>query len=100
MAAKMRMRLWLIALVGFGCIATVVGATEVPDELCAAIGQFTTSVRDNQTHHVTLRTDWSIPEPTRACQRSDEAPERTLCAWLVEHTSTEFMTVNIQRVLR
>ena len=88
----------VVAALGGVLIAQV--STAAQDSMCAHLRRFATSVTDTRPHSVTLRTDWSYPDFPRTCERADLVPERTLCAWLVENVSTEFMTTNIERVLR
>ena len=66
--------------------------------MCDALRDFAESIDDSETHEVFLRTDWGA-EPTIACGRSEKPSEIAFCAYLVENSSTEFMTFNVQRVL-
>ena len=68
------------------------------DSMCHALRNFAESVGGSEVHEVTLRTDWSA-EPVIACGRSEKPSEIAFCAYLVENSSIEFMTVNVQRVL-
>lgn len=67
--------------------------------MCDALRDFAESIDDLETHEVVLRTDWGS-EPAIACGRSDKPSEMSFCAYLVENSSIEFMTVNVQRVLQ
>ncbi len=67
--------------------------------MCVELERFARSVTDKLPHTVRLMTDWSFPEPARACRRDNHLPETALCEWLVENTSTEFMAINISRAL-
>jgi hypothetical protein len=88
----------VIAIWAFS-LATVSFGKTPPDEMCAKLADFAKATADTRVHTVTLLTDWNLPEATRACQRPDEQAEIKLCNWLLENSSTEFMTVNIDRVL-
>jgi hypothetical protein len=95
---KLPRSIQVLFALGGACIASA--ACAAPDEMCAQLKRFASSVADTKPHSVTLRTDWSLPVFTRSCERPDVDPERAVCSWLVEHTSTEFMTINIGRALR
>jgi hypothetical protein len=68
------------------------------DSMCDALRDFAESISDSEVHKVILRTDWGA-EPTIACGRSEKPSEIAFCTYLIENSSIEFMTVNVQRVL-
>ena len=83
-------------------VATLCGCATpqvLNDDMCSAFRSFAESIPNSGRHFVTLQTDWGA-EPTKACLRLDAAPERALCTYLIENTSTEFMAFNIRRALQ
>lgn len=83
-------------------VAAILGCVSIAraegDSMCDALRDFAESIDNSETQKVVLRTDWGA-EPTIACGRSEKPSEIAFCAYLVENSSTEFMTVNVQRVL-
>ena len=83
-------------------MATALGcASDNPSEsdtMCNALTVFAESIDDTDVYEVTLRTEWNA-EPTIACGPRTPAPEGAFCNYLVENSSIEFMTTNIERVL-
>jgi hypothetical protein len=69
------------------------------DETCRALRTFAESIPTSDRHSVTLKTDWGA-EPTIACQARADTPESELCHFLLGNSSIEFMSTNIERVLR
>lgn len=85
---------WLVPMIA------LIPCAAPADEMCAHIEHFAREVADGQPHVVKLTTDWSLPDISRQCQHApDAAPDIKLCRWLVDNTATEFMTLNIARVL-
>jgi len=85
-----------------GVVAATMGCVSIAhaegDSMCDALRDFAESIDDSETHKVVLRTDWGA-EPTIACGRSEKPSEIAFCAYLVENSSIEFMTVNVLRAL-
>ena len=76
------------------------------DPLCAEIAVFANSIDDDAVHSVELLTDWGgvfSQEPDvffeKSCQHDQAASSKRLCDYLVNHTSTEFATINFRRAL-
>ena len=82
------------------------------DAMCAEISKFANSSTDNSVHKVALINDWGGPiseEESRKqgdytmyvkqCRHDDYDPGKGLCAYLMEHTSTEFPDNNVRRAL-
>ena len=66
-------------------------------DLCKHIGRFASASTDLTPRSVTLTTDWA--NFSKSCKHDAREPGIALCQWLMENTSTEFMVVNIRRVL-
>ena len=82
------------------------------DAMCAEISKFANSSTDRSVHKVDLINDWGGPiseEESRKqgeftmyvkqCRHDDYNPGKGLCAYLMEHTSTEFPDNNVRRTL-
>lgn len=89
-----------------GCVSV----TDKPDDMCAAIAAFANASGEGPVHSVGLTTDWggtfspkddpdSIVAAEKDCRHDKYAAGKALCAYLVEHTSTEFATANYRRAL-
>ncbi len=78
-----------------GCVSA---AHANDDSMCDALRDFADSVSGSEVYEVTLFTDWGT-EPTIACGRSEKPSEIAFCGYLVDNSSIEFMTVNVERVL-
>lgn len=96
-----RAHLVLLAALIAGCqtIADTETDEEAPDSLCPALQAFAEGIPAGQAQRVTLRTFWDA-EPTIACERPDTAPAKAFCNYLSTHSSIEFMSANIRRVMR
>ena len=96
-----RAHLVLLAALIAGCqtIADTDDDEEGPDTLCPALQAFAEGIPPGQAQRVTLRTFWE-PEPAIACERPDTAPAREFCQYLSTHSSIEFMSTNVRRVMR
>ena len=95
MARFLRLSICGAVVATLGCVSI---AHAEGDSMCDALRDFAESIDGSETHEVFLRTDWGA-EPTIACGRSERQSEIAFCAYLVENSSIEFMTVNVQRVL-
>lgn len=97
------------------CLAAILAscatAQKEPDELCPTIAAFANAPSDGGNHTVRLTTDWGglFAEPNgageqpmyaKSCEHNGYEPGRTLCAYLLENTSTEFAGINARRALR
>jgi hypothetical protein len=82
-----------------------------PDELCDKMEAFANAATTSEDHTVRLTTDWggvfTKSEGTneefmyaKSCEHYGYEPGRTLCAYLLESTSTEFGGINARRALR
>ena len=82
------------------------------DDMCAEIAKFANASTDRSVHTVDLINDWGGPiseEESRKqgdytmyvkqCRHGDYIPGKGLCAYLMEHTSTEFPGNNVRRAL-
>jgi hypothetical protein len=76
------------------------------DPLCSEIAVFANSIDDDAVHSVELLTDWGgvfsqVPNVfyEKSCQHDQATSSKRLCDYLVNHTSTEFATVNFRRAL-
>lgn len=76
------------------------------DALCGELAGFLASVRPDERRTITLHTWWGAKEvgdriviASKHCEHNDYEPGKKLCAYLMEHTSTEFAGHNTQRVL-
>lgn len=76
--------------------------------MCRQIADFANASEDGSPHEVRLITDWggtSCSTPTelsiacKGCSHDAYPPGKQLCAYLLEHTSTEFSQMNFARVL-
>ncbi|MGE8226936.1 MAG: hypothetical protein ACN6RK_14230 [Stenotrophomonas sp.] len=79
---------------------------EQADELCSELGSFLTSVKPDETRSLTLRTFWGarvegdhIVMGSKTCEHHNYEPGTKLCAYLMEHSSTEFAGFNAKRIL-
>jgi hypothetical protein len=79
-----------------------------PDDMCRQIADFANASDDGSPHEVRLITDWggtSCSTPTevalacKACSHDAYPPGKQLCAYLMEHTATEFSQMNLARAL-
>ena len=78
--------------------------------MCPAIAAFANASTDSAVHWVDLTNDWGCdfhkPDNNdeyemacKTCTHGDYAPAKQLCSYLMEHTSTEFPSVNFKRAL-
>ncbi|WP_282295273.1 hypothetical protein [Stenotrophomonas sp. PS02289] len=81
-------------------------AREKTDEYCSNIASFMTSVKPDETREVTLRTFWGMRTEgnqvvmgSKTCEHNDYEPGKKLCAYLIEHSFTEFPGENAKRIL-
>ncbi|MBZ0225193.1 MAG: hypothetical protein K8F51_04370 [Comamonas sp.] len=92
-------------------LSVMTGCASVPSyyrETCAEIASFANSV-DSSVRSVTLTTDWGgrfTPQPadryilaSKECDHGDYGPGRELCDYLLQNTSTEFASANLNTVL-
>ncbi len=95
-----RAHLLLLAVLVAGCqtIADTDDDEDGPDGLCPALQAFAEGIPPGQSQRVTLRTFWDA-EPTIVCERPDTAPAKDFCKYLSTHSSIEFMSANIRRVM-
>jgi hypothetical protein len=70
------------------------------------IASFANSLTDQSLHKVELINDWGGPLSEKEdsiyfkrCEHGGFGPEKALCAYLMEHTSTEFPSNNVRRAL-
>ncbi|WP_313455807.1 hypothetical protein [Stenotrophomonas sp.] len=81
-------------------------AHEKTGEYCSELKGFMTSVKPDETREITLRTFWGAREEggqlvmgSKTCEHNDYDPGKKLCAYLIEHSSTEFAGANAKRIL-
>lgn len=79
---------------------------EEKDDLCPELKAFLASVEPDETRTVVLRTYWGAREVgdtivlgSKSCEHNDYEPGKKLCAYLMEHSSTEFAGHNAKRIL-
>ena len=99
----------ILKLTAFLLLATPVPesyAGDEADQLCPEFESFLASVEPDETHVLTLRTYWGAKEEgdrivigSKTCEHSDYAPGKKLCAYLMEHSSTEFAGYNAKRII-
>ena len=77
------------------------------DGMCHELASFANASVDASPHVVTLINDWGGPLSeqenslfVKGCGHDEYEPAKALCAYLFEHTSTEFPEHNLRRVLR
>jgi hypothetical protein len=89
-------------------LATPAVATCAPkaDPLCKELSAFLRSVKPDETRSGTMRTYWGAREVgdqlvigSKSCEHSDYEPGKRFCAYLMEHSSTEFAGYNAKRIL-
>jgi hypothetical protein len=97
-------------------IAFVFSACATPprerDDLCDELVRFADAPSGVDRHSVRLKTDWggvylksAEDEPgeqvmaAKSCEHGSDEPGKALCAYLIEHSATEFATINYRRVL-
>jgi hypothetical protein len=94
-----------------GMTASCATTRNEPDELCDELAAFANAAASDGNHTVRLTTDWGgvftksngANEElmySKSCEHNSYAPSRTLCAYLLENTSTEFAGINVRRALR
>ncbi len=82
------------------------------DTLCDELVRFADAPSGVDRHPVRLKTDWGgiylksdEDEPSeqviaaKSCEHGSDEPGKALCAYLIEHSATEFATINYRRVL-
>jgi hypothetical protein len=67
------------------------------DTMCSELVRFANASPTSGLRTVRLMTDWSTM--SKGCAQRRLAPEKRLCSYLLEHTSTEFASINYKRVL-
>lgn len=68
-------------------------------DMCQQLVAFSKNLKGSESREVVLFSEWSA-EPVKACQHDPaDATASAFCAWLFDHTSTEFMEVNVRRTL-
>jgi hypothetical protein len=95
---------WTVAVLSIALLSGCASLSPRQDQLCSEVATFANSVDDNDAHTAELLTDWGgVFSPERdvlfekSCQHDQDAASKRLCDYLVEHTSTEFATVNFRR---
>lgn len=68
-----------------------------PDKLCKELIDFGNSVTKDAPISVTLLTNWS--EFSKSCAHNNHPQGKKFCSFLINNTSTEFMQINISRVM-
>lgn len=96
----------LLCVLSASCAAT----PDEPGGLCAHMAAFANAAANDGTHKVRFTTDWgAMWEPegpdgqqkyAKACEHEAYAPAETLCDYLMDNTSTEFMGSNARRAFR
>ena len=60
---------------------------------------FAQDLDGDEAREIALFSEWS-PEPAKGCRHDSSDPRSVrFCEWLLEHTSTEFMEVNVGNAL-
>jgi hypothetical protein len=86
-------------------VVTVPKAQAAPtSEFCRALRAFVVSVQPDETREFTFRTSWganfkNAVEPAisaKLCEHEDYAPAERVCAYLMDHGSTEFAGANVK----
>ena len=90
-------------------VGLVSGCSTLPfehDAMCSEIARFANSYNDDTIHSVELITDWGAVFSEekneiyeKSCTRDQDEPSIRLCDYLMDHTSTEFASVNIRNAL-
>jgi hypothetical protein len=105
--ARALVMLLIAPLVVTGCASL----RNQPDGMCAEIARFANSTGDASAHKVELVNDWGGPISQQESQKGDFTlyvkrcdhggydPAKVLCAYLMEHTSTEFPYNTVRRAL-
>jgi hypothetical protein len=73
-------------------------------EFCRALRAFVVSVQPDEIREFTFRTSWganfkNAAEPAlsaKRCEHEDYAPAERVCAYLMDHGSTEFAGTNVK----
>jgi hypothetical protein len=73
-------------------------------EFCKVLRAFVTSVQPDETREFTFRTSWGSnfkddPEPAmwaKRCEHEGYGPAKNVCAYLMDHGSTEFTGVDVK----
>ena len=99
----------MVPMVLASALAACASQRAEPDTLCEALLDYANAAGP-VPRSVAFTTDWALrPDPsdpeslvfgTKTCKRGDNDAGRDLCAYLMEHTSTEFASINYMRVLR
>lgn len=66
-----------------------------PDLMCEHIAAFASAAVDKAPYSVKLTTDWS--NWSKQCEHGDTEQGKTLCRYLILHSSTEFAQINFRR---
>ena len=99
---KVLRNLWFLLLAS---VALVPAAHAAPaPEFCKLLRAFVASVRPDETREFTFRTSWGSnfrddPEPAMGAKRCDHdgyGPAKNVCAYLMEHGSTEFPGADVK----
>ena len=76
-----------------------VSAVAADNPFCLNLAQFAQDLKGSEEREVTVFSEWSA-EPTKACRHDPSDPRSVrFCEWILEHTSTEFMEVNVGNAL-
>ena len=86
-------KILLMSVIGVPFIASAQG-----DELCEHLIYFASKTKVGETLQVKLINDWA--NFSKSCEHNDTEEGKEFCAYLIKNTSTEFMNINLSRVLR
>jgi hypothetical protein len=85
-------KILLISIIGMPFIALAQG-----DELCDHLASFASKTKVGETLQVKLINDWA--NLSKTCEHNNTAAGKEFCDYLVKNTSTEFMNINLSRLL-
>lgn len=100
----MSLRNQSISLLLAAAIAVPGAHARPPADFCKALRAFVDSVQPNEERSFTFRTSWGsnfkdAQEPAlfaKRCEHDGYDPAKAVCAYLVEHGSTEFTWINVK----
>ena len=82
----------MISIIGIPFIASAQG-----DELCEHLTSFASKSKVGKPLKVKLINDWA--NFSKACEHNETEEGMEFCNYLIKNTSTEFMSINLSRVL-
>lgn len=95
--------LFLLALASGGCASV---SNRDAQSLCGQVASFADTVPPGESRSIKLESAWGhgLDDHARLlyekrCAFGAYPPGDLLCAWLMENTSIEFMSINVRRVL-